>query len=115
MTDLYVQNLWNKVEYLHERYQKQHLHIMNFFEMISKFQQACTTFSDSMQDILENNYILAESKTSTMYDAMERFQRLLFKYKDSFKEVAGNIKINSKPITNSLQDAIQKEKDLYNA
>ena len=115
MTDLYVQNLWNKVEYLHERYQKQHLHIMNLFEMISKFQQACTTFSDSMQDILENNYILAESKTSTMYDAMERFQRLLFKYKDSFKEVAGNIKINSKPITNTLQDAIQKEKDLYNA
>jgi len=115
MTDLYVQNLWNKVEYLHERYQKQHSHIMNFFEMIAKFRQACLTFSDSIQDILDNNYILAESKNSTMYEAMERFQRLLFKYKDSFKEVVGSIKINSKPIIDSLQDTVQKEKDLYNS
>ena len=115
MTDLYVQNLWNKVEYLHERYQKRHLYICNFFEMLTKFHQACSAFSDAVQDILENNYILAESKTSTLYDAMERFQRLLFKYKDSFKEVAGSIKINSKPIIDTLQDSVQKEKDLFSA
>ena len=113
MTDLYVHNFWNKAEFLHERFQKKHLHIMNFFEMITKFQHACTAFSDSIQDILENNYILAESKSSTMYDAMEKFQRLLFKYKDSFKEVAGSIKINMKPITVTIQDLIQKEKDIY--
>ena len=115
MTDLYVQNLWNKVEYLHERYQKRHLYICNFFEMLTKFHQACSAFSEAVQDILENNYILAESKTSTLYDAMERFQRLLFKYKDSFKEVAGSIKINSKPIIDTLQDSVQKEKDLFSA
>ena len=115
MTDLYVQNLWNKVEFLHERYQKRHLYVCNFFEMITKFQNACSTFSDALLDILENNYVLSESKNSTLYDAMERFQRLLLKYKDSFKEVAGSLKINSKPLIATLQDSVQKEKDLYSA
>ena len=48
MTDLYETNLWGKIDYLHERYQREHTHISNFLDMITRFQNACSDFSKSI-------------------------------------------------------------------
>ena len=52
MTDLYETNLWGKIDYLHERYQREHTHISNFLDMITRFQNACSDFSKSISSIL---------------------------------------------------------------
>ena len=70
MTDLFESNLWGKVDYLHERYQREHTHISNFLDMLTKFQIACLEFSKTISSILNKNYILSESNTSTIYQSM---------------------------------------------
>ena len=44
MADLYELNLWNKVDYLHERYQREYTHITNFLDMLTTFQTSCSDF-----------------------------------------------------------------------
>ena len=45
----YVKKLWGNVESLHERYKKKKTCINNFMEIINTFQNACQTFSKSLQ------------------------------------------------------------------
>ena len=114
MADLYELNLWNKVDYLHERYQREYTHITNFLDMLTRFQTSCSDFSKSISAIIGKNYILSESSSSTIYQAMENFYKLLFKYEESFKETAESIRINSIPVIKSISDSYQKERDMYN-
>ena len=114
MTDLYETNLWGKIDYLHERYQREHNHISNFLDMISKFQIACADFSKAILSILNKNYILSESNTSTIYQSMENFYKTLLIHSESFKETSESIKINTLPLMKSISDSFQKEKELYN-
>ena len=113
MTDLYETNLWGKIDYLHERYQREHTHISNFLDMITRFQNACSDFSKSISSILTKNYILSESNTSTIYKSMENFYKTLLIHAESFKETFESIKINIVPVLKSISDSFQKEKE-YN-
>ena len=115
MTDLYETNLWGKIDYLHERYQREHTHISNFLDMITRFQNACSDFSKSITSILSKNYILSESNTSTIYKSMENFYKTLLIHAESFKETFESIKINSIPVLKSISDSFQKEKEMYNS
>ena len=115
MTDLYETNLWGKIDYLHERYQREHTHISNFLDMITRFQNACSDFSKSISSILTKNYILSESNTSTIYKSMENFYKTLLIHAESFKETFESIKINIVPVLKSISDSFQKEKDMYNS
>ena len=115
MTDLYETNLWGKIDYLHERYQREHTHISNFLDMVTRFQNACLDFSKSISAILNKNYILAESNTSTIYKSMENFYKTLLILSESFKETFESIKLNSAPVLKSISDSFQKEKELYNS
>ena len=114
MVDLYEENFWNKIDFLHERFQKEYSHIANYFEMLTKFKISCSQFSDSIEAILENNYALFYNKNTSIAEVMDKFRLLLTKFKDSFKEIAGTIYINSSPIINLLPESIQKERDIYN-
>ena len=115
MTDLYETNLWGKIDYLHERYQREHTHISHFLDMITRFQNACSDFSKSITSILSKNYILSESNTSTIYKSMENFYKTLLIHAESFKETFESIKINSIPVLKSISDSFQKEKEMYNS
>ena len=115
MSDLYEKNLWDKIDYLHERYQREHNHISNFLDMITRFQNACSDFSKSILSILNKNYILSESNTSTIYQSMENFYKTLLIHSESFKETSESIKINTIPVIKSISDSFQKEKELYNS
>ena len=113
--DLYEENLWGKIDYLHERYQREHNHINNFLDMISRFQMACLEFSKQITSILGRNYILSESNASTLYKSMENFYKLLLMHSEAFKETFESIKINLSPVTKSISESFEKEKVLYNA
>ena len=114
-TDLYEKNLWGKIDYLHERYHREHNHISNFLDMMSKFQNACIEFSKIITNVLNKNYILSESNTSTIYKSMENYYKLLSIHSQAFKDIFESIKINILPVTKSIYESFQKEKEMYNS
>jgi hypothetical protein len=113
--DLYEENLWGKIDYLHERYNREHNHISNFLDMMSKYQLACFEFSKQITNILNKNYILSESNTSTLYRSMQNYYKVLLIHSNAFKETFESIKINLMPVTKSISDSFQKEKEMYNS
>ena len=115
MADLYAQNLWGKIDYLHERYQREHNHISNFLEMLTRFQNACFNFSKEINNILSKNYILSESNTSSLYKSMQNYYKCLLMHSQAFKETFESIKINILPVSKSISESFQKEKEMYNS
>ena len=115
MSELYQEKLWGKIDYLHERYQREHIHISNFLEMMGKFQNACFNFSKEVNNILSKNYILSESNTSSIYKSMQNYYKCLLMHVQAFKDTFDSIKINMSPVTKSISESFQKEKDIYNS
>jgi len=113
--DLYEKNLWGKVDYLHERYNREYNHISNFLDMMTKFHNACFEFSKTISNVLNKNYILSESNTSTIYKSMENYYKCLSIHATTFKETFESIKINILSVTKSLTESMQKEKELYSS
>ena len=116
MSVLYEQNLWGKIDLLHDRYHKQHTHMTHFLEMMSKFQYSCSEFSKNIKNVLNKKYTLADSETSTLFKSMESFTKLLSIHSEVFNEANESIKTNLlEPITKSISQFFQKEKELYNS
>ena len=113
--DLYENNLWGKIDYLHDRYNREYNHISNFLDMMTKFHNACFEFSKTITNVLNKNYILSESNTSTIYKSMENYYKCLSIHATTFKETFESIKINILSVTKSLTESMQKEKDLYSS
>ena len=113
--DLYEENLWGKIEYLHDRYHREHNHISNFLDMMTKYQNCCFEFSKQITNILNKNYILSESNTSSLYKSMEGFYKCLLMHSTAFKDTCESIKINIMPVAKSISDSFQKEKEMYNS
>ena len=115
MTDLYEQNLWGKIEYLHERFQREHNHILNFVDMMKRFQNACSDFSKSINNILNKKYILTENNTSTIYKSMESYYKCLKIHAESFNDIFESLKSYISNITKSISESFQKEKEMHNS
>ena len=113
--DLYEKNLWGKVDYLHERYNREYNHISNFLDMMVKFHNACFEFSKTITNVLNKNYILSESNTSTIYKSMENYYKCLSIHAKAFKDTFESIKINILSVTKSLTESMQKEKEMYSS
>jgi len=113
--DLYEKNLWGKIDYLHERYNREYNHISNFLDMMTKFHNACFEFSKTITNVLNKNYILSESNTSTIYKSMENYYKCLSIHATTFKETFESIKINILSVTKSLTESMQKEKEMYSS
>ena len=113
--DLYEKNLWGKVDYLHERYNREFNHISNFLDMMVKFHNACFEFSKTITNVLNKNYILSESNTSTIYKSMENYYKCLSIHAKAFKDTFESIKINILSVTKSLTESMQKEKEMYSS
>ncbi len=114
MADLYEKNLWGKIEYLHERYNREHIHISNFLDMMTKYQNACFDFSKSITAIINKKYILTENNTSTIYKSMENYYKCLSTHSEAFNEIFESLKLNILTITKSITNSFQKEKEIYN-
>jgi L-fucose mutarotase/ribose pyranase (RbsD/FucU family) len=111
----YDEHLWGKVDFLHERYHKEHNYMNHFLEMITKFQLACSDFSKNIKNVLNKNLVLADSKESTLYKSMDSFRKCLLTHSQVFNETNESFKSTIiDPITKSINETFLKEKELYN-
>ena len=115
MSLVYEEKLWNKIELLHNRYQKEYTHMTHFLEMMSKFQSVCFDFSKNLKTVLNKKLSLADSEESTLFKSMESFSKNLLTHSQVFNETNESLKTNLiDPITKATNDSFQKEKEMYN-
>ena len=114
MSSLYEQNLWNKIDFLHERYTRHHTYMSHFLDIMSRYHQACFDFSKSIKNIISKNYSLSDDESSTWNNSMKSFINSLSSHSQLFLQTSENIKNTIiDPITKSLQEHSLKEKDTY--
>ena len=114
MSSLYEQNLWNKIDFLHERYTRHHTYMSHFLDIMSRYHQACFDFSKSIKNIISKNYLLSDDESSTWNNSMKSFINCLSSHSQLFLQTSENIKNTIiDPITKSLQEHSLKEKDTY--
>lgn len=115
MSAQYEENLWNKVDLLHQRSQKEHTYLTHFLEIMSKFQTACDNFGKTIRAIVNKNYILFDEGDSTLKTSIENFIKCLSTYSQIFNETSETIKTTIlEPISKSISESFQKEKEVYN-
>ena len=115
MSFQYEQNLWNKIDLLHERYIRHHTYMIHFVEVMSKYHQACFDFSKAIKNILSKNYSLYDDTPSTWNNSMKSFIKCLSNHSQLFLQTSENIKtVITEPILKSLNEHSQKEKENYN-
>ena len=110
----YDEELWGKVEFLHDRYKRKHLYVSNFIEIINKFQNACLSFSKSLMLIISKNYQLLEEKNNSIYTTIENLLSFINLQSQEYNELYINLKSNILEPTNKvLEELNHKEKELY--
>ena len=110
----YDEELWGKVEFLHDRYKRKHLYVSNFIEIINKFQNACLSFSKSLMLIINKNYQLLEEKNNSIYTTIENLLSFINLQSQEYNELFINIKSSILEPTNKvLEELNHKEKELY--
>ena len=110
----YDEELWGKVEFLHDRYKRKHLYVSNFIEIINKFQNACLSFSKSLMLIINKNYQLLEEKNNSIYTTIENLLSFINLQSQEYNELFINIKSSILEPTNKLLEELNhKEKELY--
>ena len=115
MSAQYEENLWNKVDLLHQRSQKEHTYLTHFLDIMSKFQTACDNFGKTIRAIVNKNYILFDEGDSTLKTSIENFIKCLSTYSQIFNETSETIKTTIlEPISKSISESFQKEKEIYN-
>jgi len=115
MNSQYEENLWNKIDFLHQRCQKEHTYLTHFLEIMSKFQSACDNFGKTIKSIINKNYILSDEGDSTLNKSIEIFIKCLSTYSQAFNETSDTIKTTIlEPISKSISESFQKEKEMYN-
>ena len=115
MSFQYEQNLWNKIDLLHERYTRHHTYMIHLIEVLSKYHQACFEFSKTIKNILSKNYSMYDDNPSTFNNSMKSFIKTLSTHSQLFLQTSENIKtVITEPMLKSLNEHSQKEKDTYN-
>ena len=116
MAEQYVEKLWGKIDFLHEKTLKEHSNLNIFSEIITKYQQALTDFSKSIDNIKHKNadIVDAKEKGNTIDLTITNFKQALKSHVDEFKECSNHMKksiIN--PIIKTIDDKYTEEKELY--
>ena len=115
MSFQYEQNLWNKIDLLHERNTRHHTYMIHLIEVLSKYHQACFEFSKTIKNILSKNYSMYDDTPSTFNNSMKSFIKALSTHSQLFLQTSENIKtVITEPMLKSLNEHSQKEKDTYN-
>ena len=116
MAEQYVEKLWGKIDFLHEKTLKEHSNLNIFSEIITKYQQALTDFSKSIDNIKHKNADIVDKneKDNTIDLTITNFKQALKSHVDEFKECSNHMKksiIN--PIIKTIDDKYTEEKELY--
>lgn len=115
MKNKYEQNLWNKIDFLHDRYHRQYTYMSHFMDIMTKYHQACSDFSKTIKNILSKNLSLSDDISSTWNNSMKSFTKCLSSHSQLFLQTSENIKTTIiEPITKNLSEHSLKEKESYN-
>ena len=111
----YEKKLWGKVEFLHERYKRKKTIINNFKDIITRFQNSCLDFSNSLQIILDKNYLLLNENNTSIFNTLQKLKEFLSFQSQEYIKLCNNIKINIlQSVLKLNEELFAKEKTLYN-
>ena len=116
MKEQYVEKLWGKIDFLHEKTLKEHNSLNIFSEIITKYQQALADFSKSIDNIKYKNADIVDQneKDNTIDLTLTNLKQAIQSHVDEFKECSNHMKksiIN--PIIKTIDDKYTEEKELY--
>ena len=110
----YEDNLWGRVDFLHNRYHKLYYNVNNYIEMLSKFQLGFQSFSKTLNSITNKNYQIYSEKKYSLYPVIGSIPKNISIHSKEFAEISDFIK--SKIIDQakfSLNETYLKENNLY--
>ena len=110
----YEENLWGKVDFLHDRYHNLYSNLHQYLEMITKFQTAFHTFSKSISSISNKNYSIYSDKKFSLNPIIESIPKNISLHSKEFLEISEFIKSKVIDLTKiSLNETFIKESNLY--
>jgi hypothetical protein len=110
----YEDNLWGKVDFLHNRYHKIYSNLKHFVEMMSKFQLAFQNFSKSLEFISNQSYKIYSDKKLSLYPVIGSIPKNIILHSKEFAEFSEFIR--SKIIeqgSQSINEAYTRENNVY--
>ena len=114
MTLEYKENLWGKIDLLHQRTQKEHNNLNIFSDIITKYQHSLSEFSKLIDNIKNKNAQIAEEKDSTFDLTLKNFKGVLLSHISEFRECAKYMESTIiVPIIQPIDDKYPIEKEMY--
>jgi hypothetical protein len=76
MEEKYEEQLWGKIDFLHEKSRQQHYGLNIFLEVISKFNIIISDFSKSIENIKNRKSQIFDEKDTTIYKLYRSFKQI---------------------------------------
>ena len=114
MEENYENNLYGKIEFLHERSNRDHNSLVVFSDIITKFINSITEFSKSLDSITSRKSRIILDKSTSIYRLTHLFKLNIKTHIEEFKECSYHLNSNILgPIIQSIDEKYLKEKELY--
>ena len=115
ISEKYEDELYGKVEFLHEMVNQKQLNLTIFSEIIAKFISALSDFSNSVDNIKNRRHKFIDNKDTTIYNLAHVFKIILKVHINEFKECSENLnKLVINNMAKNIDEKYIKEKELYN-
>ena len=115
MEGKYEDKLYGKVEFLHERTKQNHLSLTNFSDIITKFINAISDFSKTIEKLNFRKSRIVEEKDTSIYHLTHFFKLNLKSHVDEFQECSQHLNTTIiEPVIKTIDEKYLKEKELYN-
>ena len=115
MEEKYEEQLWGKIDFLHEKSKQEHNCLNMFLEVLSKFNIIISDFSKSIENIKNRKSKIIDDKDTTIYNLYHSFKQNLKFHIDEFKECSNHMKLTIiDPMAQTIEEKYTKEKDLFN-
>ena len=116
MAEKYTDKLWGKIEFLHNRYKKNHLYLTNLIEITKIFQNACFVYSKELSALTNKTYQFTDKSNTSLTFSLEsllsNFSLQVKEYNELFNTIKTQI---FDPLSKKIDDNSHKEKEMYNS
>ena len=109
----YEDKLYGKIEFLHEKSKRFYNSFNIFSDIINKFINTMSNFSQSITNIKNKNSPIIEDKETTMYNLMHVFKLNLKSHIVEFKECAYHLNRTIEPKAKTYEEKYLKEKIIF--
>ena len=110
----FEENLWGKIDFLHQKTQREQNNLNIFSDIITKYQHSLFEFSKLIDNIKNKNAQIIEEKDSTFYLTIKKFKEVLLSHILAFRECAEYMKKEIiEPILRTINERYPLEKEMY--